>query len=285
MCHQGNEKIKILFLGFFVFCKMNAISQIGIKLNTLENTNQTEFSIVGDNGKSLQLLRATEKYGYLYIDTTGIIKISISHISYFDTTIETIGLRQLNTIVLRTKIKPLDIVMVSNLPILSAGNFKVKKQEKLFFQLIASRTWFFSLNLSPYRPTTLLALYFKIDGLSESDTLLFGIYQNEAAILQETPVATRKITIVKPIKDDTYGIDDFGDLDCQSNDNIFISIEVIRFDNSKSPPRILTGFQEKETVIFIKGNNNIIDKYPMDHYKQYFKAYPQVAYLIKYKKS
>lgn len=276
--------MKRVLILMFTFIPFNGFTQIGIKLTSIENTNQNEFSIVGDNGKSLQLLKVTEKKGYLYIDTAGIIKISISHISYFDTTIETVRLKSLNTIGLRTKIKTLDIVTVSNLTVHTENNFRVKKREKLFFQLTASRTWFFSLNLSPYQPTSLSALYFKIDGLSESDTLLFGIYQNEAAILQETPVAIKKITIVKPENDDTYGIDDFGDLDCQSYDNIFVSIEVIRFGNNQKSPRILTGFQKKESVIYIKGNKNIIDKIPMEHYKLYFKAYPQLSYLIKYKK-
>jgi hypothetical protein len=274
--------IKKILICLFIASNINGAAQVGIKLTSTENTEQKEFSIIGDYGEFLQLLKTNEKEGYLIIDTTGLKQILISHVSYFDTTIETARLKSLNTIRLITKVKPLDIVTVSNLPVLSESNFKMKKKEKLFFQLTPFRKWFFSLNLSLYQPTTLSALYFKVDGLSESDTLFFGIYQTEAAILQETPVATKTILIDKPVKD---GIDDFGDLDCQSNDNIFVSIEVTRFGNSKNPPKILTRFQEKETVIYVKGPNNIINKHPMEHYKQYFKAYPQLSYLIKYKKS
>jgi hypothetical protein len=259
-------------------------AQIGIKISSNNFFDIKGVTIIGENDKILKLISPIEKDGYLIVDTSGITKLKFSHVSFFDTTIIVNTLKKQNDVFLKPKVIQLENVLVVSRPEMEANNFSVKKNKKMFFQLGDTRTWFFSVNVSKYKPYLIKGLFFKIKNLSISDTLHIGVYNSEAAILNRNPIGTRTVVINKQNIKNSLGIDEFGNTDLSTEGKIFVSLNIKRFNKlSTSIPSVLTGLQNDETQLYTLDKINIIDKFPMDYFKKNHNAYPELLYLIKYK--
>lgn len=126
-------------------------------------------------------------------------------------------------------------------------------------------------------------MFVDIKNIVKYDTVKVGVYQNEASILNEDPIAKYSIIIDKTLLNNQIEISDFGGLNFYLQDNIFLSIEVRMFQkNKKEIPTVLTFFQNEESIIYIKIKEGFLNKNPMQHFKDNFNAYPKLAYKIIY---